>query len=186
MGWRCGIVGRARDEFLYVGRVIGAHGIRGEVKIYPMTATPERYFDFTRVFVKFRSRGGEPLEYVIEQTRIHKNLILLKLSGCDDRTSAEGFKGAEIFIPRSERKELPEGDYYLEDLIGCTVQDGEGRRLGEVVDFLEYSGNGLLAILLDDGSRRLEVPFAEEYVHSIDLERRLIVLEDVYRRLLEL
>ena len=170
-------------ELQIIGKIVGAHGICGELKVFPLTSWPDRYLSLQRCFID--SATGVT-EYPVEDSRLHgKKFVLLKLVGLDDRTAAEGFKGRMVHIPKSERMDVEEGTYYLDDMIGCHVVDGAGKELGTVIDFNEYGGSGLLVVKLTKG-KKIDVPFVDQYVAHVTIDEQKIVLTDMWRGLLKM
>lgn len=166
------------DATIGVGLVVGCHGLRGELKVRPWTDDPARFGDLTEVLVE-----GEDSPRIVEGWRLHKGHVLLTLSGIPDRTAAEAFRGKALHIPREDRRELPEGRYYHDDLVGLTVQDPGGEVLGEVVGFDDVATpSGLLEIRLRSGAH-LDVPFVEAWVDSVDLETGTVTLAARWRQL---
>ncbi len=171
------------NEYQVIGKVVGAHGISGELKIFPLTSWPDRYLSLERCFIESASGMDE---WSVEDSRLHgKKFVLLKLEGLDDRTAAEGFKGRMVHVPKSERIEVEEGTYYLDDLIGCKAVDDEGKEIGSIVDFNEYGGSGLLVIKLAKG-RKIDVPFVDQYVDNVSIEEQKVVLSNMWRALLNM
>ena len=114
-----------------IGQVVGARGIKGEIKIYPHTSFPERFAQMSKVLIG-KEESEESLEkYVIEAQRVHKDMIILKLLGIDTRNDAEGLVGKKLFVTREELYQLPEDHYYIFDLIGLKVEDKKWGLLGD-------------------------------------------------------
>lgn len=166
------------DASIGVGLVVGCHGLQGELKVRPWTDDPARFGELDEVFVE-----GEDSPRTIEAWRVHKGHVLLTLSGIPDRTAAEGFRGKALRIPREARRELPEGRYYHDDLVGLSVRDPSGDLVGKVVGFDEASTPaGLLEIRLQTGAR-LDVPFVEAWVEAVDLDEECVTLSARWRQL---
>ena len=170
-------------EYQVIGKVVGAHGICGELKVFPLTSWPDRYLSLESCYIDGPS-GIE--EFPVEDSRLHgKKFVLLKLAGLDDRTAAEGFKGRMVHIPKSERMEVEEGTYYLDDMIGCRVFDDNDKELGTVVDFNEYGGAGLLVVKLKKG-KKIDIPFVDQYVAQVTVDEQKIVLTGMWQGLLRM
>lgn len=166
------------DASVGVGVVVGCHGLKGELKVRPWTDDPERFGELDELFVE-----GEDSARVVEGWRVHKGHVLLTLSGISDRTAAENLRGKALRIPKDARRELPEGRFYHDDLVGLEVLDPGGDRIGEVAGFDEVSTpSGLLEIRLSTGAR-LEVPFVEAWVAGVDLDAGVLTLVARWRQL---
>jgi len=107
----------------------------------------------------------------VERTWMHGDQLIFKFAGIDTISDAERLAGADVAIPIEERAELPEGEYFQSDLIGCEVFDATGRSLGVVTDFEETGGTPLLQIGSD-----LLIPFAKSICTQIDAQNKRIVV----------
>ncbi len=142
-------------------------GRRGEVAAELHTDFPERFPQRKRLFALGPDGSRRPLE--LEQSWGHKGGIVLKFRGVDSITDAEKLVGSEIQIPRDERAPLKPGTAYIADLVGCTVIAG-GRELGKIEDV--QFGAGDAPLLVVKGVKDYDIPFAEEFVRSLDIERK--------------
>ena len=104
---------------------------------------------------------------------MHGDQLVFKFRGVDTISDAERLRGAEVLIPIEERAEIPEGEYYQSDLIGCEVIAPDGRLLGIVAGWQETGGTLLVEVRKPDG-KELLVPFVSAMFHKIDLERKRI------------
>src|ERR1700694_3860979 len=142
---------------MVVARLLRARGIKGELAAFPLTEHPER---LKTVYVR-----EKPLE--VERAWTHKDRLILKFRGVDTRTDAEKREGAEVSIPAEERPPAPDGEYYLSDLVGCEVFDGN-RRIGIVTGWQDHGGPALLEV------GDLLIPFAKSICVAIDVKNRRI------------
>ena len=142
-------------------------GRRGEVAAELHTDFPERFVQRKRVFALAADGARRPLE--LEQSWEHKGGIVLKFRGVDSIADAEKLVGSEIQIPQEERAPLRPGAAYIADLVGCTVI-ARGRELGKIEDV--QFGAGDAPLLVVKGEKEYLVPFAEEFVRSLDVERK--------------
>lgn len=109
----------------------------------------------------------------IENTWIHGRHVIFKFKGVDSISAAERLAGADVAIPMEQRAEVPEGEYYQSDLVGCEVMDASGRLLGRVTGFQETGGTPLLEAVTADG-KELLIPFAKSICTVIDLAQKRI------------
>ena len=157
---------------LRVGVIIKAHGIKGEVKVYPTTDSPLRFEDLTHVKLKL---GKTVRELEIEQVRFFKNLVILKFKGIDNINDVEQYKGADLYIPREEGQELEEGEYYIADIIDIRVVTDTGEELGTVKDVLETGANDVY-IVKRKGQKDLLIPATEECILNVDIEQNIMTV----------
>lgn len=156
-------------EKIQIGTIVNAVGIKGEVKVYSYSDQKERYERLAFV----RLSDGE---YKIEKVRYSKELIILKLSGIDDRNAAERLKGQGIFITEAELEDLPQDTYYVRDLIGLSVIDGEGNVLGRLCDVIKNQAQDLYEVE-DCDLRKFWIPAVEEFVKEINLDQGFVKVE---------
>jgi 16S rRNA processing protein RimM len=102
----------------------------------------------------------------------HKGLLVFKFAGVDSISEAETLVGCELQVPQSQRSELQAGWNYVSDLVGCSLLD-RGRDIGRIED-VEFGAGEAPLLIVRDVSRRVEIPFAEAYLDSVDLERRQV------------
>ena len=156
-------------DYLEVGQIVNTHGLRGDVKVMPWCDYPEVFHELAYVLI-----DGE--EFDIEKSRIHKNMVILKLKGIDDINDAERYRNKTLTVPREELGELPEGTYYICDLLGCSVETVEGRLLGKVCDIIKTGSNDVY-VVEDHNKKQVLIPVIDDVVKSVDLENRSILVQ---------
>jgi 16S rRNA processing protein RimM len=124
----------AREGFVAVGRVRGAHGVRGELKVEPLTDAPERFRPGTTLHA-----GGIPR--IVRSARVHQDVILIELAGIGTRERANELRGALLELREDELPSLEEGCYYRHQIVGLQVFDEQGALLGRVEQVLETGAN---------------------------------------------
>lgn len=158
--------GRERPERLILGRVTGLYGVRGWVKVYSYTDPRGNILRYNPWQLRL---GGGWRKTEVQGGRLHGKGVIAKLEGCDDRDAAAGLMGAEIAIERTQLEPLEAGEYYWADLIGLTVINEDGLRLGVVDHLFETGANDVLVVR---GERERLIPYAlGETVTAVDLER---------------
>lgn len=163
---------------LEVGYVSRAHGLAGEVGVKTFDPTSETLFDVERVLV--RLRDGAELELAIDSIRSTPKEQLVSFETIEDRTSAEKLVGATVFAFRDDLEPPGEGEYFQGDLIGLAAFDEAGTPLGTVEELWE-TGPVPNLVIRAPGREELVVPFAEEFVPTVDVPaRRLVVRPPVY------
>jgi 16S rRNA processing protein RimM len=120
--------GMTTEERILVGRVARPHGNKGQVIVNPETDFPEHRFAAGRTV--FVGDGNEPRTIVA--ARFHQGRPVIALEGVESMNDAEALAGAELKVTADDVVALPKGTYYHHDLIGCEVQDTEGRLIGQV------------------------------------------------------
>ncbi|HXM60585.1 MAG TPA: ribosome maturation factor RimM [Terriglobales bacterium] len=161
------------SEFITLARVRKTQGRHGEVAVEVHTDVPDRFTVGQRLFALAEDDSRRELR--IEELWPHKDFLILKFAGIDSISDAETLIGCELQVPRSERAQLESGWNYVSDLIGCVVFDA-GREIGKIEDVQFGTGEAPLLIVVA-GSKRYEIPYAEAYLQSVDLEHRQIKMQ---------
>jgi 16S rRNA processing protein RimM len=147
---------------------VRAWGVRGELIAIPLSDHLERYQDLSRVFL-----FGDGTQFEVESARNVPGSVIFKVRGIDSMDDAERWRGAEVRIPREERVEPEQGEFFIGDLIGCeVVERATGSSLGFVTGWDEGGASGLLQIGSD-----LLIPFARSICVSIDIAGRRIEVD---------
>jgi 16S rRNA processing protein RimM len=156
-----------------IGSVLGAHGLRGEVRVRLFWSASELLFD--RDCVLLRSDAGEE-ERDIEELRRTPKGLLLKLEGVDDRDQAEALRGTRLCVPREELPALEEGEYYLCDLVGSEVVTPDGP-LGRVVEVRIHPSVDAIVVQKADGSL-VEQILGPQWVESVTAGKVVLTSTD--------
>ncbi|MCS6953734.1 MAG: ribosome maturation factor RimM [Bryobacterales bacterium] len=152
-------------------------GNRGELIATALTSRSERLQAVREIFLFPRDAElGRSVR--IERVWEHRGRLVFKFHGVDTIEQAEALRGAEVRLPLSERPELPPGEYYHSDLIGCEViERSSGESLGQVAGWEEYGGPPLLRVVGAGAGRELLIPFARSICVEIDLPQRRILVD---------
>jgi 16S rRNA processing protein RimM len=150
------------SDRVLVGVIVGAHGIRGEVKLKSFTADPQAIAAYSPL----TTADGRAL--AIKKLRAQKDGFIAIFDGVTDRNAAEALKGAELFVARDRLPAPAEGEVYLHDLIGRAVQLKDGTPLGEVVGLENYGASDLVAVKIPGRKDTVLIPFADHFVVSVD------------------
>ena len=154
---------RQREALMAVGRIVGPHGIRGEIKVKILTDFPERFAPGSLLYL-----GEEDFQREVISSRPHRGMLLVKLSGLTDRTAVEGLRGKYLFIPREEAMPLEEDEYYEDELVGLVVETMEGELLGELVEIMWTGANEVYIVQGPRGE--VLIPAIAQVVQDVDLE----------------
>lgn len=176
-----------------VGRVLGAWGIKGAIRVLPFAKDPQALFSSRRWFIRPPEGPqvtvpAKPVAYPallrITQAREQGDDVVATAQELPDRNAAEAMKGARIFVARSSFPTAGDGEYYWVDLIGLAVVNRQGEALGTVVDLLDTGAHSVLRLRRPDAaegappdeSERL-IPFVAAYVDAVDLAGRRITVD---------
>ncbi|MDO4743303.1 MAG: ribosome maturation factor RimM [bacterium] len=162
-----------KKQFLEIGRIVGTHGIRGEVRVQPWSDEPEFLKQFKSFYLD--GKGEEAINVV--SVRPHKNIVIIKFSGIDTIESAEKYRNRIIFINRRDAK-IEKGRYFIQDLIGCRVYHiDNGNLLGEISDVSQTGANDVWHIF--DGKEEYLIPSIPEVVISVNIEQEEIKIRPI-------
>jgi len=167
------------NEYIRVARIAGSHSLHGGLKIYLVTAIPERFEPGNTVYLKLKESYRK---FTVKEFRPQKDKIyLLKLEGVDDRNNADLLKGVDIFIDGASaekfRHELEDDAFFYYDIIGCRVLY-KNSDFGIVKDIME-AGSGEILLVEDRNGKNHMIPFVESMVNTDRIEDKIIEINPV-------
>lgn len=158
-----------------VGKIVSAHGIRGEMRVYPSTDFPER---FEKKGLRWLLRPGQAQAEVVKLTKGYfqegKGLYIIQLQSVTDRNGAEALRGCTLLVRKDDRPELDEGEFHVSDLIGLAVYMQESQTLLGTVSNVLFAGNDLLEVTIEGRKDPALIPFVEAIVPLVDLPTQRI------------
>lgn len=157
-----------------IGIILSPHGVGGMVKVYPYSDFPERIMDLKEVWLRKDQGNYQPM--TIEKASIFGRFWLVKFIGIEDRDHASNLRNSLITIPLDQRVPLPEGSYYHDQLVGLTVVNGKGEKIGKVVDLLTTGGHDLFVVEADS-EKKVLIPAVKEFVKQVDCGSGIIITE---------
>ena len=159
---------------LYIGDILNPHGLKGSLIVFSHTRPADAVAGYLRWYVG--KDESNVTEYAVSDCHQHKKHILAKLEGVDHIDQAQALKGMKIFVSEDE-VEVEEDEFLWQDLIGCTVVDQAGNKLGEVTALHEYGAQDNLEIKTTadmEVSGEWLLPFIEDVVALVDLDKQII------------
>jgi 16S rRNA processing protein RimM len=173
------------DDAIGLGVFGRPHGVRGEIVFHAHNPSGARLEDLKFPFVVKLGddpRAGAPPRKHPESVgllgaRAFGDASLVRLEGVNDRDVAAGYTNLEVLVPRAILPPLAHGEYYISDLVGCTVADDAGRARGKVVGVYWNGHQDILEITGDDGAELL-IPAVPEFLKQVDLTARHLVVDD--------
>jgi len=164
--------GGDNPRLIEVGKVIGAFGVKGWIKVHSYTASPGNILKYLPWTLDIRG-SKNPVELV--EGLLQSSVVVAKLKGYDDRTQAEALKNSRILAPRSVLPALFDGSFYWDDLIGLSVLTCGGYSLGRVSRLMETGANDVMVVA---GDRERLIPFVVDvYVKHVNLEAGCITVD---------
>lgn len=175
-------------DAIEVGRIAGAWGVKGWIRVQPFASDPQALFSSRRWYLKPPEGGALPRPGAaagtippllkVTNARDHGDGVVAQVQDVTDRSGAEALRGARVFVPRSSFPTAGEGEFYWIDLIGLSVVNREGERLGQVVGLIDTGPHSVLRVQPEgEGADERLIPFVGAYVDEVSLERRLITVD---------
>lgn len=164
------------QEFFTVGVVTGPHGLRGDLRVFSRTDFPERRFvKGARLWVAPpEGESGETLEpVVVSAARLHNRVYIVSFVGFDSIDKVERLKGRLLRVPREDLPSLPDGEYYIRDLIGCAVYVDDGSELGILTDVLTPGANDVY-VVARTGAPDVLLPAIPDCILKVDVLNKRI------------
>jgi 16S rRNA processing protein RimM len=158
--------------YIAVGKIIKVYGVQGHIKAIPYSGFPDRFTHLRMVYIE----GGEGMcGFILEDVQVQNEVSLLKLRGIETRETAGTFVKKELWVPEEQQIELPEGEYFIHDLIGLEVFDTDGESVGKLEEVLLNAGNNVYVVREDQ--REILIPAVPEFIKLIDLQQKKMVVQ---------
>lgn len=161
------------NNFTIIGKIINTRGIKGELKIDPMTSVVERFSDLDYVYV-----GNELNKYGINKVSYDKRFVYIKFNEFNNINDVIKFKNEFLYIEDENRIELDEDTFFISDLISCKVYDTEKNYIGELVDVIENPANDVY-VINNDNNKKYLIPGVKKFVKSINTIEKVIVVDPI-------
>lgn len=156
-------------DFITVGRIINTHGLKGELKVYPLTDDSNRFKELKSVYVDGILKN-------ITGCKLQSKKVILKIEGIDSIEKALEYKGKYLEVSRENAVKLEEGRYFIVDIVGCRVIDEEGVFYGEISEVIHTHYNDVYWI---KGDNELLIPAIGDIVLKVDIEKKEIIIKPV-------
>ncbi len=151
-----------KKQFLETGKIVSTHGLHGDVKILPWADSPEFLLEFDRVFIQHQ-------EYAVEDARVQKTCVLMKLAGIDTVEDAAKLRDQVVFIARDDI-ELTDGTLFIQDLLGLPVL-ADGVEIGKLKEVISTGANDVFFV---KGEHEYMIPAVQEYVLERNVDEGFI------------
>jgi 16S rRNA processing protein RimM len=157
------------EQFITVGQIINTHGIKGELKIYPLTDDLRRFRKLQKIYI-------DGIEKNIVWCKLQADKVILKIEGIDSIDEAIKYKEKCLQVSREDAVKLPEDSYFIADIIGCSVLDENGTEYGTVSDVIKTGSNDVYWI---KEGKELLIPALKDVIINMDVENKKIVIKPV-------
>lgn len=158
-------------QYLEIGQIVSTHGIKGEVRVNPWCDTPEFMKKFKTLY--FDANGNKAVK--ITACRPHGNVVIIKLDGVDTVEEAQKLRNKTLYMNRADAK-LGKGDWFIQDLIGCTVYDADDneKTYGKLTDVAETGANDIWFI--ENNGKEYIIPAIKDVVINVDVENESVFI----------
>ena len=152
-------------QYLEIGQIVSTHGIRGEVRVNPWCDTPEFMKKFKTLY--FDKNGEKSVK--ITSCRPHGNVVIMKLDSIDTVEDAQKLRNKTLYMNRKDAK-LNKGDWFIQDLIGCTVFDADdnSKQYGKLTNVAQTGANDIWFI--ENNGKEYIIPAIKDVVINVDVE----------------
>ena len=162
------------DKLTWVATIVGAHGIKGAVKVKSFTETPDYYLNVDLFFLE---SDGQLQSLKVFQIRSVKSGWIILFEEVDSRNSAEKLKGCRLLLPDDQLRPLEPSEVFVHQLIGCSVVDKNGRFLGKISEFLETGANNVYEVR--NGKSKFMIPDVPHVVLELNIKSRLMTIDPI-------
>ncbi len=154
---------------IVIGKIVAPHGVRGDIRILPLTEKPEQFLELDYLLL------ADGRRLTLKHARFHKRMVLATVAEINSMNEAELLRGQEVLINAEDLPELEEGQFYVADLIGLPVYDEQGAQIGTFKDALTTGSNDVYVIAVP-GAKDILLPALKIYVKEINpAEKRIVV-----------
>ncbi|WP_129597309.1 ribosome maturation factor RimM [Anaerophilus nitritogenes] len=158
-----------------VGQIVNVQGIRGEIRVYPLTDYKERFEELEFVYIDDSDK-----KFYIDHVKYKNNLVILKLRGIDDRNEAQKYKTRYLMIDEEDRRDLPEDTYYISDLIGIKVYTQDEVFIGNIKNIIQNTAQDVYEIEdVKNPKKTILIPAVGEFVKEVDIEKRIMTIATI-------
>lgn len=161
-------------DYTIVGKIINTHGIKGEVKIYPMTDDIERFSDLERIYI-----GDVKRKVNLKTVRYHKGFPIIGFEEFDDINQILPFRDQFIYVDDKDRITLPEDHYFIYDLVDCEVFDMNLNKIGYINDVLQNVSNDVYVVKDEINHKEYLIPAVKQFVKLVDVENKRVVIDPI-------
>ena len=160
------------DKYLELGQIVNTRGLKGEVRVNSFTDANTKFEKLPKIFIK---QNNSIIEHKVQKIGFAKNQVIIKFEDINSIEEAEKYRNAYIVADRDDLGELPEGVYYIADLIGLDVYTENNEYLGKVDDIYNTGSNDIYVVKDDLGRQKL-LPGIDEVIKKVDIDAKKITV----------
>lgn len=162
------------EDYTIVGKITNTHGIKGELKVFPLTDDMERFDYLKRAFI-----GENKIEVNLEKVRYHKNLAIIKFKEYNDINDVLKFKDNYIYVDDEEKVILPKDHFFIYDLIGSQVFDMESKLIGTLINVLKGPSNDVYVVKNMEKDKEYLIPAVKEFIIEVNILDKKIKINPI-------
>ncbi len=160
-------------DYIQIGKVANTHGVRGDIKIFPLTDDVTRFKTLKNIRIE---NNGQGQQYTITGVKYVKNLVILQLKEVQNMNEALALKGGTLLIPMEEALPLGDNENYIFQMIGLMAKEEDGTELGVLNDVLQTGAHDIYVI--DDGSKHgLMIPATHQFIKGVYVDEGYLVVK---------
>ena len=164
------------DKYISVGKILNFHGIKGEAKVGFSRGQEDFILRLKEVYIR---KDNEYIPFVVQNVRLNKNFALFKFEGIDSINELMDYKGSLIFVEENFiRENLEENEFLIDELVGMSIYDNEGNKLGFVIGVSNNGANDLLSVKTNTKHVSL-IPFVEAFIQKVDIKEKAITINNI-------
>lgn len=161
-------------NYTVVGTITNTHGIRGEVKVFPITDDVNRFSNLKKIYL-----GDRKIQLDIERVKYHKGLAIIKFKQYNNINEIISFKNQFIYVDDESKVVLPENHFFISELLNCDVYNMDGEKLGYIKDIMESSSNDVYIVRDDSLNKEYLIPAVKEFIKSVNLDDKKIIINPI-------
>lgn len=161
-------------NYTIVGKIVSSHGIKGEVKVYPLTDNLDRFGLLKSAYI-----GEDKLKVELQGVKYHKNLAIIKFKEYNDINEILQFKDDFIYVDDEEKIVLPEGHFFIHDLLKSQVFDTESNLIGILIDIIQGSSNDVYVVKDMEKDKEHLIPAVKQFVIEVNIVDKKIIINPI-------
>lgn len=161
-------------NYYHVGKIVNTHGIRGEVRVVPITDfVDDRFQNGKQLFIE---KNHDYIPVTVEKARPHKGMELVKFERLDNINDVQTFRDCYLSVTEEQQSDLEDGEYYYHQIIGLDVVTDDGRELGKIKEIMSPGANDVW-VVERSGKQDLLLPVIKDVIKDVDLDKHLVTVE---------
>ena len=160
------------EELLQVGVITSPHGVRGEVKVFPMTDDNQRFRKLKDCYIEMK---GKMVPAKVSGCKFFKNMVILKFQQIESMNDAELYRQCKIFVDRANAVSLQKDEYFMADLLGLEVVMEDGKKLGVLQDIIQTGANDVY-VVVDEQEKEWLIPAIKDCILKVDFEEKTMTV----------